>query len=407
MTIREELIRNRDRILFIFAVLSLMEPGIFKRSEYDIIDTVYSLLKLVSLSLVFGVCIKKRAISRLSFTVIVYEAAILFSILVNGNGFGGIRMCAGPSLAAIEICLVFDAFREDFWWKLKSLRNILMVYYILNIISVVGTYIYDGMPNIFRYMGGGHTTYFLGIDNRFVFYFLPGLVCAFILSFCKSGKPDCYFYFIWIQSVVILGILWSVGAFLVFLLITFFFLVGRRFVIGKYANAYGYISFWGFMNIFLIAVVSLGFSSWLTKLAELLLHKGANLSGRFSLWMGALEAWKQSPLIGVGVKNMEGMKQIFSGFAHAHNLFINILVRGGCVAVLLFFIILFTAAKSLMERRKTSLGITVSFLLFCCLILSLADTFDDVYFYMILVISYYLPEENLMKTGETEWGRYG
>lgn len=384
-------IRIRKRqLIFLYVVLVLMEPGIFKNEQYQIIDNMYSLLKLINFSFIGMWCYKNKKISLFSVSVIFYELLILFSTIINGNGIGGLRVYAGPALAAMGISLIFDLFEDKLYEYVKILRNVFVGYYIINAISVIIVYISEKGGLQDNFVGDGISVFFLGIDNRFVFCFLPGLICALIVSLQVFPKPDSVFWAILIQSVLILFFLWSVGAFLTMVLILIFFMFVVRHLNGKIMNIGNLILFWILINLCLIYIVRAGNMSQLVQLAESYLGKGANLNIRFKMWKNALDFVVDSPIIGIGVKNKSQIKAILYGYAHAHNLFINIMLRGGCITIISFLGMLFIATKPLMNIKKSFLGCSVAFCLFCALVLSLADSYDDVYFYMILSISYHI-----------------
>lgn len=281
---------------------------------------------------------------------------------------------------------------------MKILRNIFLVYYFINIISVI--YInWTSGTSFWAFKGDGYL-FFLGIDNRFVFYFVPGLVCAAIVSIYEHNKLDLIFTGILLQSIFILFKLWSVGGFLTMGMTAVFLGIGIRRVKGKWVNAYGYIALWILLNAILI-VAALFFADDMICLADILLGKGANLKDRFVLWKNVFDAVGESPWYGIGINTMEKLSSILIIYNHAHNLLVNTLLKGGSMAVVVFLGILFIAARPLMDIRKTFLAKVLSLLLFSALFLSLADSYEDAYFYMVLAVIYHITAIQVKETEES------
>ena len=378
---------SKNKLFFIIALLILFEPGIFKNDEYVLINNLYSILKSILFLILVIFCLKNQCVSRLSISVFIYECIFVISTVINGNKLGVLAgSFMGPAMAAVSICFLFDLFRDDLIDYVNSIRNILLIYYLLNILSIISTYIIMGKPS--NFIGDGIHSFFLGIDNRFVFYFVPGMICALIVAVNKYNKPDIIFWVILIQGILILTVLWSVGAMLVMMAYLFFFLMSKKKSGSRTLNIYFFLISWIVINIALIVFVNTPYANQLLLGAEVYFHKGANLNIRFLMWRNAWKMFCENPVLGIGIKNRIQLKNILYGLAHTHNLFINILMRGGIAAICLFVSILFGATKPVMKMRNTYIGMSMAVCIFGCLVLSLVDTYDDVYFYLILNIAF-------------------
>lgn len=378
---------SKNKLFFIIALLILFEPGIFKNDEYALVNNLYSVFKSILFLALAILCLKNQCVSHLSMLIFIYECIFVISTVLNGNSLGVLAgSFLGPAMAAISISFLFDLFRDNLIDYVKSIRNILLIYYLLNIVSVISIYMTMGSPGNFT--GDGIKNFFLGSDNRFVFYFVPGIICALIVAVNKNNKPDVIFWEILIQGTIILTFLWSVGAMIVMMAYLLFFLVKRKKAGSEILNIYTFLIIWIAINIALIVFVNTSYANQLLLWAEVYFQKGANLNIRFVMWRSALKEFYENPILGIGIKNIIQLRNILFGFAHTHNFFINILMRGGLVAICLLILILFASTKPVMELRNTYIGTCIAVCIFGCLVLSLADTYDDVYFWLILNIAY-------------------
>jgi O-antigen ligase len=65
-------------------------------------------------------------------------------------------------------------------------------------------------------------------------------------------------------------------------------------------------------------------------------------SGRFDLWVNALQCWAQHPVIGCGLYQLQQYPHLS---AHPHNLFIQVLSETGLLSFGLLFYILYAVTK--------------------------------------------------------------
>lgn len=376
---------KKRTMLFALLIFPLLEPGIFKENGYGNIDLIYTGMKLFSDFCMVIIVVGRKKLSPFCISILGYESILLFSTIINGNGWNDFRKFIGPALAAIGICILFDIF-NNYMECIRLIRNILFVYIIINMISVemvlAGSYTSIGK------FEGGYFRYFLGADNRFVFYFMPAILCAFMMAkYCEDMKNWILFWFILIQSLAVLWVCWSIGAMLVIIVLMLYFLIFKNWIRGTIGNIYTYII--GFLCINLLFWFGLGyFGEDLVLLAGKLFSKSGTLNIRFLMWDRVIKTVQEYPILGIGTRDMESLNGLLYNYSHAHNLFMNTILRGGILGIISFFIILFIGTEPIWKLKNSVIGKTIAIIILACLILSLADSYDDVYFYMILAISY-------------------
>ena len=145
----------------------------------------------------------------------------------------------------------------------------------------------------------------------------------------------------------------------------------------------------GFNVLMYITALCKPMNIWFRGMAESLFHKGSNLNDRFVMWQNAAGYLAESPFFGEGIKPIEYNYLRFN-VGHAHNLFMDVTFKGGFLSLFFFFGVLYFALKPLYKYRNTVLSKQISFLVLMGFVLSLADTYSDALFYILLCLSYHL-----------------
>ena len=82
------------------------------------------------------------------------------------------------------------------------------------------------------------------------------------------------------------------------------------------------------------------------------------MSSRTNIWQMAMELIKKSPIIGYGWPRNESEYVIVNSLGYrfsAHNVLLEILLRGGLIALIITIIYLCYAGKKIMSYRKNSI----------------------------------------------------
>ncbi|MBQ1311947.1 MAG: O-antigen ligase family protein, partial [Blautia sp.] len=238
--------------------------------------------------------------------------------------------------------------------------------------------------------------YFLGNENLFIMTILLGLCAGCILT-VEKGKRISWDYLVFLAaSAVSILKVWSASS----LIGMTVFLLGVLSMIvipfdGLYRLETGIaLSTAGFVSIVLLRMQYL-----FKPFIEGVLHKDVTLTLRTYLWDKVLNAVKKSPWIGYGVENAKDFNDRFQGsnmhWVHSHDYYLELLMKGGIVLLVLFLILLFVVAGSIApymaEVQARILCIAISAFLFCFI----GDCYEmRTPFYMILTLAmaYGLPE---------------
>lgn len=370
-----------ENLCCLFLIMPFVEPLLFKESGYYTIDTIYSIFKIISTFIALILNLKQQSFKKFNLNkafvyLAIFEGIIgLSTILYSGDV---VKYC-GPVVNVLGLSLLtiyyYPRLKENYF---KQFINLLIILAIINGMSVIL------FPNGITQNAAWTKVYFLGIDNRFVFFYLPLVFFVSIYELERKSKLTFLWYFVCGITLLPLLYLWSVGA-----IIGLLILIGSIFLFSK-SKKIAKINFNKFFIIILllnVLIVFLNIQNYFADFLVNVLKKDITLSGRTFLWEEAIELIKKYPLIGCGVQSNEVLSRFFyGGVTHPHNLFLTYLINGGIVGMifyLLFIKLFINNTKKIMNLKiKFVLNITI----FTIFLLSLADTLDIGLMYVIFII---------------------
>lgn len=248
--------KKREIYFYIFSLIIFLEPQIFKEDTVffsNEVDFVYKILKLLCVFIIgieyLRYCIKKP--SKLVFFTIILQFITLLSTIINK---GDIVRFLGPASTTVAMAMASEILikKEGVLEVLKKVNIYLRICFVLNIISII---LID-----FTSVKELCNVYFLGIDNRFIFTFLPWILFEGIVSYMEKGKLSRNYYLCFIACELTLLYKFSLSAMLTFLL--FAIPIIKNINLAKFSNT----TLWGM----LIANVALVFVN-ITKYFSVLL----------------------------------------------------------------------------------------------------------------------------------------
>lgn len=359
-----------------------MEPQIFKADAFvgvNNFDFIYKILKLVMFGIIFILYIKKsnNKISKLFIITVTLQTLFFISTILNN---GDVFRFVGPALTTIIMVMLWEILLLDnnYISVLKKVNIYLRICFILNAISIF-LIDYTNFSNITK-------VYFLGIDNRFVFTFIPWIFFEGIVSIHEDGYLNYKWFIIFALCELTLLYKFSVAAMLGLLLFMFSFI--------KNINKYSYHIF--AVNIFLnILLIFFKIQNLFGPILHVL-RKDTTLSGRVYLWDGVINLLKTKPLLGIGMQSVAYDKLFFyqstipyylehCKVIHAHNTLMTFSYRGGILALILYLIIIFLCMYKIKKSNNNSnlLSLTISTFI-VIFVLSLFDTIDFPCIFLII-----------------------
>lgn len=366
--------KRREVVLFVISLLVFFEPQIFKEESVffaTLVDNIYKILKIFCAAIV-GVKYLKyiKMPSKLILLTCILQFITFLSTIINK---GDIIRFIGPAVTTIAMAMISEILikKEGLLQVLKKVNIYFRIIFIINIISIILIDFTD-----FKQFCN---VYFLGIDNRFIFTFLPWILFEGITSYIEYGRLRKSYYICFIGCEIILFYRFSLSAMLSLLL--FAIPIVSKINLSRFKNT-AFIS----MIIANIELVVCDISKYLSKSLSFF-SRDVTLSGRTFIWNGAIETIKNSPLIGSGMKSLIDDKVFFYNstspyylefckVSHPHNSLVAIAYRGGILALVVYLIIFYRSLRNLKRNKNHKLSNLLFISLIIIIITSLFDTMD-------------------------------
>lgn len=382
---------NKEKIIELIMILTLiiyLEPQMFKENAFvgvTTIDFIYKILKLgLALIIWFFYFFKKKKPSKLVFLLFCLQGTMALSTIINN---GAILRYIGPATTTITMAMVGEMLIDSnkLINVLKKVNVYLLISFIINLISI---FLIDFTP-----FEKFTKVYFLGIDNRFVFTFIPWIFFEGITSLAEHKTLNKKWLIITILCELILLYKSSVAAMLAMLIFTFsFFVYNRVSNISEY-NKSTFLSY----LVLNVSIIIFKIQNVFSKLI-IFLGKDITLSGRTYIWDGILKSLKQNILIGTGMQSISYDKNFFFESSapfflehckviHAHNSLMTLLYRGGIISLLIYIYIIYITLRSIKTEKKSIYSGLLYTTIIVILILSLFDTMDFACLYFIIAIA--------------------
>lgn len=404
MKITAKKITNDTWSYLLFVIL--LPPAALNHME--IIDVLLKFMHVMVITLLLVMncgkifCKKKeRSLkwSKIVICLILYYLYLLINTLIHHGSDGTVFFQAVQFIAfAMYLEMIME---KNPMAICKSLLNILTVYLILNLVTILifpeGLYVTSYYSN----------NYLFGYDNQNVNFLLPTMILVLIKNECyKSCKP--HILLVYIISIVTVILIWS-GMTLVITVSMSFFAFScirqKNYIIdqilkGKWFN----FTYMLLINIGMcIGLVFFQIQYYVEYLIVVVLHKSTDLTNRITIWERSINFIKQNIIWGYG-KEIYLERAVKHGFKawhpaglHAHNRFLETMYRGGVVLEGIYLYMLFYIARQLQRICNTKLAKILSFGIFMYMVGMLTEFYDYcILFFGLMIISEYA--ENLYRT---------
>ena len=151
------------------------------------------------------------------------------------------------------------------------------------------------------------------------------------------------------------------------------------------------IAFWGIYIAFIVLIVFMGNTIEDYPLAlyfvENILEKNATFTTRTDIWLDTIDLISKHPWIGYGYRSVEWNAQQI-GASGPHNLWLEIMLYGGIIAVSGFLVLILQSMISI-YRSNTTAATVVGVGLCVLMLMSLFETYSMILIFLVLQIAYY------------------
>lgn len=365
-------------IIILFLLIPFFKPTIFSFIA-PAIDSFFDVWKIISMVSVVLLYINYKKLSKIIVFITIYLIIFLLSTYINkGNFVKYISFCVntlGISLLT-ELCIKNNC--------TVFFRSLFYLFFTLISVNFITYFIY---PNGIAYYDGRQ--YLLGIDNDFSTIFIPAMCIGFMHSIFKNKKLTIPYLLLLILISINTIVAWSATGIVMWFIMMFYIL----FIYKK--NKYLNIDMRLLLMVFIvmeIAFVFLRVQDIFAYIIEDILGKSLTFTGRTEIWDVVAKLIEKKPILGYGFYN-NYIIYTYIYRAHAHNTILEITLKGGLAALILFLNILVSVASKLSKYKKNYISGIISITIFSMLLGMITEDFMQTdLLYLLIVCGYHISE---------------
>ncbi len=347
----------------------------------------FNVWKIIAILLILCCCQQNKKMFSKKNPILMLLLVQIIYVLSTCINVGDIKSAVGQALSNIFICLylIYLYSKNEF----VAIRNFMYPTTFMAIITAITMFLY--YPNgIYQVVGETYTetsNYLWGFDNTSGILFISTIFFLFVYSLYINTRHT-YFLTIIIVSFFAAAFLLvdsKTSMFtILFMLLTYSLIIYLR-IKGRILNPKMI-----FAAILVLFISTLAFNQYFTAGWEYLrkIGKYYSIKARFIFFANEFEYFFKSPLWGYGIEDK--LVVIYKlGIDHPHNYFMDLLYRGGVLAVALTFGFFCKLVKG--SRYKDVVSKVVALCLGCVLIATMFDFYNEKYlFYPHLTLTYLL-----------------
>lgn len=365
-------------VLFLLLLFPFIKPQMF--DDYKATTYVYYVMKFLSSIFIFILYSRKFKLREINFCLYLVILFRVISIIPTiSNPYGDIVKYLGISVFDIAFVMIMQwCCSVDKKLFLLTAIRILEFWILINTIMLFIPGLHMEATDI---TGTTIYTSILGIDNRYIYYFLPFLFLKIIYvnEYKKNlSLSDYVWYFICLSSLAYTNSVAALFGILLFIPFIFYMRSEKKF------KAVNYNLMLAGILILNVLFVFLRIQEYFAYFVNNILHKDLTLSFRTLVWDQVLPAIEKKPFLGYGYETAKGVARHCHGANHAHNYMLTLLLRGGFIGFIVYCCILLYANVDLKKHRHDKNYKTFLFVMGISLVLCIFDSFDYVFFYLII-----------------------
>ncbi len=270
----------------------------------------------------------------------------------------------------------------------KMIRAFYHMYYINIVINLIlGLIFQNGLYSEIDH----EAQHWLGNENVFIVSMLAGLCCGYLDVLMRGKKAAADYLVLHLLCIIQLVCMWSVTSMLgiacytVLLILTW--VIHSSWFYSLKLYTFLWVAAFFFFTVFQLHKKTL---KWLIKGV---FHKSVSLSKRTKLWRRLLKRFRKRPLLGYGVLSPDRFRKMtrYSNkhWVHCHNYILELLIKGGLLAIAVFAALLLWTSQELEKMNHTMPARVISITLCSYFVIFCGDCFEmRTPFYVILTLGF-------------------
>lgn len=336
--------------------------------------------------------LKLRQVFYITFIITIFYLTVGVATIING---GDLAELLSNSILIIGFVMWVELLLRNY--PIRALQILNFIFASLTYINLLFFLVFpNGYNNYYSSTGLLVVRYFLGVYNQFAAVLIPAVIISVIYSLIRY-KKICLSTWVLISSVVFTFMyFWSATSILGIGLIIFYLIFVHKGLLKYFVN-YKILSIC-FIALFIMVVFANNLSIF-AFIIEDILNKDLTLSTRTRIWEVAIQMISQSPFMGYGF--LEGGRYIFISHSierNAHNMFLQILLQGGVIALSTVILIITIVFRRISTFRNEKVVRFFLFSMFISFVMMLSEVYSMTFLLVVLLIGVYLP--NILKAGD-------
>ncbi len=375
---------NVQKVGYMILFISFCKPDALEHF-FPLIETGFDIFRLMVMGIIVLLYVSKRKnIDKFVTASIIYSIILIVFSAINHRLVIGTFMQLGSIIAII---LLTDLLLEkDLLLCFDIMLFPLEILIYLNLLCII--LFPDGMYSITRGIYGwtANELWLLGMDNALTPIFLLAICISVLRSYYVKGclKLTLRSLFLLTGCTLTVLVRWP-ATLLVVIFISINYLIFHRIVLRLSA-----LNIWVYTAIcvfFFIYIVLLRCQDKFAFILEHLLGKSLTFTGRTPIWDRTIAEISMHPLWGYGMLSPDDAWLIV-GHSHAHNMYLNVLIRGGLLAFIPFIIMHLLSIFKLSKCGRNYLTDFISIIFFCMILAFQVEAYTNHLCFLVIYLAY-------------------
>lgn len=343
-----------------------------------IVGNVFDYITMAScIILIFALCV---VIHKLHYTYFLFGS--FFLLIGISTYINGLELLPAVYYAAKNICMIVLI---DYYSKKQKLSEIIsIIKKIMGVVILINLYFQIFDQDIFGYTISHNYANFLASDNFLGYYYISFILVVYLDSYNSSKRKFRGEVLFW-SAICLISLLraWAATCLVVFVLFDAAILFDVKHIFSKIGPFKSFL-----INMFISAMVIFFHIQNLFKwLIVDVLHKSMTLSNRVYVWEAALANIAKKPIFGHGTAKGGRLSinyvYLLNRTYFSHNVFLEVLIQGGVIALISLAVIYFAAGKEMKKCTDQQMKFIINLSVFSILLMQFSE------------LSIYIPFANL------------
>ena len=328
-------------IAFVFLLSLCYTEGIL------VLDWIVNISCILFSIIIISFYLLKREISKFSLCLIIYCMILFVSTILS-------ETASLYKFFATHFRIVSLTFYLDLGFKYYY-KNIINSFYwsffILTIINFLTIVLY---PNGLYFYRQHTNNWFFEYDNRHILMYLPAIMFMFFRTTLYNTKFKIYDFILFGIITYCIFYCFSATSIMGYSVLLVYLLLRKYIDKFKIFNSITYAI--SYVTVF-FGIVIFRLQRFFSVLIVDILGKDLTFSKRTVVWDRTIAFIKQRFIFGYGVEHIEVITQKLNGWAYttAHNTILDVLYKGGIIALIAFIAILILPIYKLYKYRNNKL----------------------------------------------------